>query len=128
LAGNPERERRRALERYEQASEKLSCSSSTLGTGGLGYEYPSENLPTATSSAASVTCKAAALAMANSGGATSGSRFFLVFKDTTLGSDHSPFGTITSGPNILQNAAKAGTSRTYPESGGAVRRRRSSTA
>jgi peptidyl-prolyl cis-trans isomerase B (cyclophilin B) len=103
-----------------KASQKLSCSSTTLGTGGPGYEYASENLPTATSSTASVTYKAGTLAMANGGGATNGSQFFLVFKNTTLGPDYTPFGTITSGLNILQNVAKAGTSCTYASAGGGV--------
>jgi peptidyl-prolyl cis-trans isomerase B (cyclophilin B) len=103
-----------------KAAEKLSCTSSTLGTGGPGYVYASENLPTAASSSASVTYKAGTLAMANSGGATNGSQFFLVYKDTTLGPDYTPFGTITSGLNILQNVAKAGTSCTYAGAGGGV--------
>jgi peptidyl-prolyl cis-trans isomerase B (cyclophilin B) len=102
-----------------KASEKLSCSSTTLGTGGPGYEFASENLPTAGSSG-SVTYKAGTIAMANSGGATNGSQFFLVFKDTTLGPDYTPFGTITSGLDILQNVAKAGTSCTYSGAGGGV--------
>ena len=100
-----------------KASEKLSCSSPTLGTGGPGYEYASENLPTAGSSG-SVVYKAGTLAMANEGGATNGSQFFLVFKATTLGPDYTPFGTITSGLNILQNVAKAGTTCTYSAGGG----------
>ncbi len=50
-----------------KASQKLSCSSTTLGTGGPGYEYASENLPTAGSSG-SVTYPAGTVAMANSGG------------------------------------------------------------
>jgi peptidyl-prolyl cis-trans isomerase B (cyclophilin B) len=103
-----------------KASEKLSCSSATLGSGGPGYEYASENLPTAASSTASVTYKAGTVAMANGGGATNGSQFFLVFKNTTLGPDYTPFGTITSGLNILQNVAKAGTSCTIPDVGGGV--------
>jgi peptidyl-prolyl cis-trans isomerase B (cyclophilin B) len=102
-----------------KASQKLSCSSATLGTGGPGYEFASENLPTAGSSG-SVTYKAGTVAMANSGGATNGSQFFLVFKNTTLGPDYTPFGTITSGLDILQNVAKAGTSCTFAESGGGV--------
>ena len=102
-----------------KASQTLSCSSATLGTGGPGYEFASENLPTAGSSG-SVTYKAGTVAMANSGGATNGSQFFLVFKNTTLGPDYTPFGTITSGLNILQNVAKDGTSCTYAESGGGV--------
>jgi peptidyl-prolyl cis-trans isomerase B (cyclophilin B) len=102
-----------------KASQKLSCSSSTLGSGGPGYEFASENLPTAGSSG-SVTYKAGTVAMANSGGATNGSQFFLVFKDTTLGPDYTPFGTITSGLDILQNVAKAGTSCTFAGAGGGV--------
>jgi len=102
-----------------KASQKLSCSSTTLGSGGPGYEFASENLPTAGSSG-SVTYKAGTVAMANAGGATNGSQFFLVFKDTTLGPDYTPFGTITSGLDILQNVAKAGTSCTFAGAGGGV--------
>jgi peptidyl-prolyl cis-trans isomerase B (cyclophilin B) len=102
-----------------KASQTLSCTSSTLGTGGPGYEYASENLPKAGSSG-SVTYPAGTVAMANSGGATNGSQFFLVFKNTTLGPDYTPFGTITSGLNILQNVAKAGTSCTFAGAGGGV--------
>lgn len=102
-----------------KASDKLSCTSQTLGTGGPGYEFASENLPTAGSSG-SVVYKAGTVAMANSGGATNGSQFFLVFKDTTLGPDYTPFGTITSGLDILQNVAKAGTSCTFAGAGGGV--------
>jgi peptidyl-prolyl cis-trans isomerase B (cyclophilin B) len=95
-----------------KASDKLSCSSTTLGTGGPGYEYASENLTGATYPAGTV-------AMANSGTADSnGSQFFLVFKKTSLPADYTPFGTITSGLNILQNVAKAGTSCTYSAGGG----------
>jgi len=95
-----------------KASEKLSCSSATLGTGGPGYEFASENLTGATYPAGTV-------AMANSGTADSnGSQFFLVFKATSLPASYTPFGTITSGLNILQNVAKAGTSCTYSAGGG----------
>jgi peptidyl-prolyl cis-trans isomerase B (cyclophilin B) len=102
-----------------KASQKLSCSSATLGSGGPGYAFASENLPTAGSSG-SVTYKAGTVAMANGGGATNGSQFFLVFKNTTLGPDYTPFGTITSGLDILQNVAKAGTSCTFAGAGGGV--------
>jgi peptidyl-prolyl cis-trans isomerase B (cyclophilin B) len=102
-----------------KASQQLSCSSTTLGTGGPGYDFASENLPTAGSSG-SVTYKAGTVAMANNGAATNGSQFFLVFKNTTLGPDYTPFGTITSGLDILQNVAKAGTSCTFAGTGGGV--------
>jgi peptidyl-prolyl cis-trans isomerase B (cyclophilin B) len=98
---------------YATATTKLSCSTtSKVGTGGPGYAFQSENLTGAT-------YKAGTLAMANSGTPTSnGSQFFLVFKDTTLPADYTPFGTITSGTDILQNVANAGTSCTYSAGGG----------
>jgi peptidyl-prolyl cis-trans isomerase B (cyclophilin B) len=94
-----------------KSSQKLSCSSSTLGTGGPGYQFDDENLTGAT-------YKAGTVAMANSGANTNGSQFFLVFKDTPLSPNYTPFGTITSGLDILQNVAKAGTSCTYSAGGG----------
>ena len=101
---------------YAKAAAKLSCSqaANSPGTGGPGYEFASENLPTGASSAGTVTYKAGTVAMANSGGSgTNGSQFFLVYKDSTLGPDYTPFGTITSGLDILQKVANAGTTCTY---------------
>jgi peptidyl-prolyl cis-trans isomerase B (cyclophilin B) len=93
------------------AAQKLSCSSTTLGTGGPGYSFADENLTGAT-------YKAGTVAMANSGANTNGSQFFLVFKDTTLTPSYTPFGTITSGLDILQKVANAGTSCTFSAGGG----------
>ena len=93
------------------ASQKLSCSSTTLGTGGPGYSFDDENLTGAT-------YKAGTVAMANSGANTNGSQFFLVFKDTALSPSYTPFGTITSGLDILQKVANAGTSCTFSAGGG----------
>lgn len=104
-----------------KATTKLTCSTAANapGTGGPGYEFASENLPTAASSSSSVTYKAGTVAMANSGSSdTNGSQFFLVFKNSTLGPDYTPFGTITSGLDILQKVANAGTSCTYSGAGG----------
>jgi peptidyl-prolyl cis-trans isomerase B (cyclophilin B) len=100
---------------YATASTKLTCSTtSKVGTGGPGYEFASENLTGAKYAAGTV-------AMANSGTPTSnGSQFFLVYKTTTLPADYTPFGTITSGTDILQNVAKAGYSCTYASAGGGV--------
>jgi peptidyl-prolyl cis-trans isomerase B (cyclophilin B) len=101
---------------YAKASMKLTCSQAadSPGTGGPGYEFTSENLPTGASSAGTVTYKAGTVAMANSGAAnTNGSQFFLVYKDSTIGPYYTPFGTITSGLDILQKVANAGTSCTY---------------
>lgn len=105
---------------YAKASDKLACSqaANSPGTGGPGYEFTSENLPTGASSGGTVTYKAGTVAMANSGGSdTNGSQFFLVYKDSTLGPDYTPFGTITSGLDILQKVANAGTSCTYSGAG-----------
>lgn len=93
------------------AKSKLSCSSSTLGAGGPGYQFADENLTGATYPAGTV-------AMANGGANTNGSQFFLVFKNTTLPASYTPFGKITSGLDILQNVAKAGTSCTIQAGGG----------
>jgi len=43
-----------------------------------------------------------------------------VYKNTSLPANYTPFGTVTSGLDILQNVAKAGTSCTYPQAGGGV--------
>ena len=103
-----------------KASTKLSCSAAnSLGTGGPGYEFASENLPTGRV----VRDRDVQGRNRRDGqqrlGHTNGSQFFLVFKNTTLGPDYTPFGTITSGLDILQNVAKAGTSCTIPAGGGA---------
>jgi len=105
---------------YAKATTKLTCSQAAKspGTGGPGYEFASENLPTGASSSGSVTYKAGTVAMANSGGSsTNGSQFFLVYKNSTLGPAYTPFGTITSGLDILQKVANAGTSCTYSGAG-----------
>jgi peptidyl-prolyl cis-trans isomerase B (cyclophilin B) len=99
---------------YATATAKLSCSTSgKVGTGTPGYEFASENLtgakyPTGT------------LAMANEDSAsTNGSQFFIVYKDSTsgLGASFTPFGTVSSGLDIVQNVAKDGYSCQYIESG-----------
>ena len=108
---------------YAKASAQLSCSSAanSPGTGGPGYEFADENLTslptTQTSNGPEATYKAGTVAMANNGANTNGSQFFLVYKDSTLGPDYTPFGTITSGLDILQKVANAGTTCTYGEAG-----------
>ena len=93
--------------------KQLSCTSPTLGSGGPGYRFADENLTGATYNAGTV-------AMANSGPNTNGSQFFLVYKNTSLPANYTPFGTMTSGLDILQNVAKAGTSCTFQQAGGGV--------
>lgn len=81
----------------------LQCGDPTgTGRGGPGYRFADENL-------AGATYPAATLAMANSGApATNGSQFFLVYKNTPLPPQYTPFGTIVSGLSVLQSVAKAG--------------------
>ena len=82
----------------------LQCGDPTgAGSGGPGYQFYTENLKGAT-------YPAGTLAMANSGSPDSnGSQFFLVYKDTPLPANYTPFGTITSGLSVLQAVANAGT-------------------
>jgi peptidyl-prolyl cis-trans isomerase B (cyclophilin B) len=81
----------------------LQCGDPTgTGSGGPGYKFDDENLTGAKYSAGTV-------AMANSGANTNGSQFFLVYQNSlSLPASYTPFGTIVSGLNIIQNVAKAG--------------------
>ena len=100
---------------YATSTTKLDCSdTSPVGTGGPGYNFASENLTNATYPAGTV-------AMANGGTATSnGSQFFIVYNNSSsgLGTSYTPFATVSSGLDIVQNVAKDGTSCTYSEAGG----------
>ncbi|MEV0292071.1 peptidylprolyl isomerase [Nocardia sp. NPDC050710] len=80
----------------------LQCGDPTAaGTGGPGYRFPDENLPGAT-------YPAGTLAMANAGPNTNGSQFFLVYQDTQLPPNYTPFGRVVDGLNILTGIAAAG--------------------
>jgi peptidyl-prolyl cis-trans isomerase B (cyclophilin B) len=91
----------------------LQCGDPTgTGSGGPGYKFDDENLKGAT-------YKADTVAMANSGVSTNGSQFFLVYQNSTLPANYTPFGTIVSGLNIIQNVAKAGTNNANGQGDGA---------
>jgi peptidyl-prolyl cis-trans isomerase B (cyclophilin B) len=80
----------------------LQCGDpSGSGTGGPGYKFADENLTGATYPKGTV-------AMANNGAGTNGSQFFLVYKDSQLPPNYTPFGTITSGQDVLDTVANAG--------------------
>lgn len=81
----------------------LQCGDPTgTGSGGPGYTIPDENL-------AGATYPAGTIAMANTGSAhTGGSQFFLVYKATQLPPSYTPFGTITSGLDVLTGIAAKG--------------------
>ncbi len=86
----------------------LQCGDPTgTGTGGPGYEFANE-INSSQGIDGYVIYQPGTVAMANAGAGTNGSQFFLVYKDSPLQPDYTPFGTIVSGLNIIQNVAKAG--------------------
>jgi peptidyl-prolyl cis-trans isomerase B (cyclophilin B) len=92
----------------------LQCGDPTgKGSGGPGYGFANENLTGAT-------YPAGTLAMANVSGVanSNGSQFFLVYKNSSLPPDYTPFGKIVSGLNILQTVAKGGYGKPLSSGGG----------
>jgi peptidyl-prolyl cis-trans isomerase B (cyclophilin B) len=84
----------------------LQCGDpSGSGTGGPGYRYGDENLPTGQHPA----YPRGTVAMANAGPSTNGSQFFLVYKDSEIDPNYTVFGTITSGLDVLDKIADGGT-------------------
>ena len=79
-----------------------SATGSGNPTGWKGYkeenlpEYKANNYPAGT------------VAMANAGKGTNGSQFFLVYKDTQLGSDYTIWGKITKGLDLLNKVGVVG--------------------
>ncbi|MET8704000.1 peptidylprolyl isomerase [Kitasatospora sp. NPDC004723] len=85
-----------------QCGDPTASATVPGGAGGPGYKFADENLTGAKYPAGTV-------AMANAGPGTNGSQFFLVYKDTELSPNYTPFGTITGGLDVLQKIAAAGT-------------------
>ena len=77
------------------------------GTGGPGFSFADENLPTAGADGNYIYPRGT-VAMANSGPNTNGSQFFLVYKDSPLPPNYSVWGNITAGLDVLDNVASAG--------------------
>jgi peptidyl-prolyl cis-trans isomerase B (cyclophilin B) len=98
---------------YATSTTKLTCSStSKVGTGTPGYEFASENVKDAKYTAGTV-------AMANDSATTNGSQFFIVYKDSPeLTPSYTPFATVSSGLDVVQNVAKDGYSCQYPQADG----------
>ena len=83
----------------------LQCGDPTgSGGGGPGYSIPDENL----GAIKNRTYPAWTVAMANAGPNTGGSQFFLVYKDSPLDPNYTPFGQIKSGMDVLKAIARAG--------------------
>ncbi len=80
------------------------------GSGGPGYTLPDENLKSP--SLKGNVYPAGTVAMANTGKAhTGGSQFFLVYQDSQLPPQYTPFGTIDAdGMKVLKKIAAAGES------------------
>jgi peptidyl-prolyl cis-trans isomerase B (cyclophilin B) len=86
-----------------QGIQVLQCGDPTgTGTGGPGYQFAEENLEGATYGRGTV-----AMAKSQQPG-TSGSQFFLVYGDSPLPPDYTPFGKITKGLEVLDEVAKGG--------------------
>lgn len=81
----------------------LQCGDPTgTGSGGPGYSFANENLEGAT-------YPRGTLAMANAGPDTNGSQFFLVYADTQLPPEYTPFGTIDeAGLAVVDAVAETG--------------------
>ncbi len=87
----------------------LQCGDpSGTGTGGPGYQYASENLPTGQTPP----YPAGTVAIANAASPdTNGSQFFLVYKDSSFdGPNYPVLGQITRGLDVLLKIAAGGTS------------------
>jgi len=83
----------------------LQCGDPTgSGSGGPGYQFQDENLGAIKNN----TYPAGIVAMANAGPGTNGSQFFLVYKDSPLSPNYTPFGQIVSGLDVVQKIAAAG--------------------
>ena len=81
----------------------LQCGDPTgSGRGGPGYQYDEENLEGATYPRGTV-----AMAKTQAPG-TTGSQFFLVYQDTPLPPEYTPFARITEGLEVLDQVAEAG--------------------
>ncbi|MFB6847513.1 peptidylprolyl isomerase [Streptomyces sp. NPDC056373] len=93
------------------------------GMGGPGYTIPDENLKD--KSLKGGTYPAGTVAMANQynaqtkqGRNSGGSQFFLVYQDSQLPADYTPFGTVSeAGMKVLKKIADAGAQAPDPQTG-----------
>ncbi|MEP6696159.1 MAG: peptidylprolyl isomerase [Pseudonocardiales bacterium] len=76
------------------------------GRGGPGYQFGEEGLPA--SSGATIDYPAGTVAMANAGPGTTGSQFFIVYRDTKFPPNYTIFGKVSKGLDAILAIAKAG--------------------
>jgi peptidyl-prolyl cis-trans isomerase B (cyclophilin B) len=89
----------------------------TDGTGGPGYRFADENLPTDMKPA----YPKGTVAMANSGANTNtnGSQFFIIYKDVALDPSYTVLGTVIDGLDVVEKIGEAGHDGAYdPQPGG----------
>lgn len=90
----------------------LQCGDpSATGSGGPGFTFKDENLP----SQSGVNYPKGTIAMANSGPNTNGSQFFIVYQDTILPPNYSIWGKVTKGLDIVEKIAANGTANGQPD-------------
>nr|WP_206323352.1 peptidylprolyl isomerase [Streptomyces sp. HNM0574] len=114
LAGEGFFDHTRCHRLVDEGIHVLQCGDPTgTGQGGPGYTVPDENLKDA--EVRDGVYPAGTVAMANQYDAASGrgrdsggSQFFLVFEDSQLPPDYTPFGKITGGMDVLEKIAAAG--------------------
>jgi peptidyl-prolyl cis-trans isomerase B (cyclophilin B) len=101
----------------------LQCGDpSGTGLGGPAYVFADElsrtdPLPPAPDG--DVVYPRGTVALANSGRDTNGSQFFIVYKDSPIPPDYTPFGTVMAGMGVVDDVAAAGDDGAYaPDPGG----------
>ncbi|MEU0739617.1 peptidylprolyl isomerase [Streptomyces sp. NPDC006134] len=108
----------------DQSIYVLQCGDPQgTGAGGPGYTIPDENLKD--KSLEGGVYPAGTVAMANQynaqtqqGRDTGGSQFFLVYQDSQLPPDYTPFGTVSeAGMKVLKKIASAGAQAPDPQTG-----------
>ena len=95
----------------------LQCGDpSGTGNGGPTYQIKDENLKTASYTRGVV-------AMANGGANTDGSQFFIIYKDSTkLPKSYTVIGKVTTGLDIVDEVAKAGSNNSNATGDGAPKK------
>ncbi|UGY90395.1 peptidylprolyl isomerase [Streptomyces gobiensis] len=114
LAGNGYFDHTRCHRLVDQGIYVLQCGDPTgTGQGGPGYTIPDENLKDP--KVKDKVYPAGTVAMANTynaqtgkGRNTGGSQFFLVYEDSPLPPDYTPFGTVNTGMDVLRKIAEEG--------------------
>ncbi|MFD8546174.1 peptidylprolyl isomerase [Streptomyces sp. NPDC059649] len=121
LAGQGFFDHSRCHRLVDQGIHVLQCGDPTAtGSGSPGYTIPDENLKDPRLKGG--VYPAGTVAMANSYDGTNpktrnsgGSQFFLVFQDSKLPANYTPFGTITGGMDVLRKIAAAGATAPDPQ-------------